>query len=82
MCLTNLKGLAQVVRALVLVAFPSSLRFESPLVQTILWDQPISEAGVLSNPCGGGHFTRVQGLLDKGGYMKWPYLEGVPCYQK
>ena len=35
MIIFNPKKLAQVVRALVLVAFPSSLRFKSPWVQTV-----------------------------------------------
>jgi hypothetical protein len=50
--ITNPKGLAQVVRALVLVLFLSGLRFKSPCVQSILWGQPAGEAGVLSDPCG------------------------------
>jgi hypothetical protein len=29
-----------------------------------------------------GHSTRVQGLPDKGGYMKWPCLGGVHCHKK
>ena len=65
MCLTNFKGLAQVVRALVLVVFPSSLRFESSLVQTVLWGQPIGEVGVLPDPCGGGTLHRFKVYLTR-----------------
>jgi len=59
--LFNPKGLAQVVRALVLVAFPLGLRFESPWVQTIHWDQPVGEVGVLPDLCRGGalHWSEV-----------------------
>jgi len=42
-----------VVKALVLVAFSSSLKFESPRVQTIHWGQPAHEAGILPDPCEG-----------------------------
>jgi hypothetical protein len=42
-----------VIRALVLVAFPSGLRFESSWPQTIPWGQSAGEAVVLPDPCGG-----------------------------
>jgi hypothetical protein len=57
-----------VVKPLVLVAFSSSLRFEFPWVQTILWVQPDPLGG------GGGHFTKVRGLPNMGKHMKWPCL--------
>jgi hypothetical protein len=41
--------MAQVVRALVLAAFLSGLRFES-----LFWGQPVGEVGVLPSPYGGG----------------------------
>jgi hypothetical protein len=58
--LINPKGLAQVVRALVLVAFPSSLRFESAWVQSIPWGQLAGKAGVLPDPCGGSALHRLE----------------------
>ena len=48
----NPTGLAQVVRALVLLAFPLDLRFEFPWVQTISWGQPTNEVKVLLDQCG------------------------------
>lgn len=48
------RGWLKVVRALVLVAFPLGLRFESPWVQTIPWDQSVDEVGVLPGLCRGG----------------------------
>jgi len=50
----NPKGLAQVVSVLVFVVVPWGLKFESPWVQTILWDQFTGEAVVLPDLCGGG----------------------------
>jgi len=43
-----------VIRALVLVAFPSGLRFEFLWVQIIPWGQSVGEIRVLFDPCGGG----------------------------
>jgi hypothetical protein len=65
----NPKGLAQVVRALVLVAFPSGLRFESPWVQTILWGQPGGKAWVLSDPCRGGALHRFEVYTTEEGFL-------------
>lgn len=72
----NPKELDQVVRALVLVAFPSGLRFEFPWAQTILWGQSVSEVRVLPVSCGGGSLhgsevhptgmgTRIDPVLDE-----------------
>jgi hypothetical protein len=67
-----------VVRVLVLVAFPSGLRLESPWVETIHWGQPASKATVLPIPCGWGAlygseiYSTVVGM--------WPCLGGVSCH--
>jgi hypothetical protein len=60
MCLANPNWLAQVVRALVLVAFPLGLRFESFLVQTIYWGQPAGKTGVSLDLYGGSVLHRSE----------------------
>jgi len=78
----NPKGLAQVVRTLVLMAFLLGLRFESPWVQTIPWGQPADEARVLPNSCEGDtlHGSEVYptGMDPRSG----PSLEGFLVIKK
>jgi hypothetical protein len=66
-----------VVGALVLVAFSSNLRFESPWVQTI--SLRLARRYLIRVERA---LCMVQGLPNRGGYMKLPYLGGVPCHKK
>jgi hypothetical protein len=68
----NSKGLAQVVRVLVLVlvASPSSLKFESHWVQAIPWDHARRRSQSLIRFVWKGCFAQVRNLPDKGEYTK------------
>jgi hypothetical protein len=68
-----------VVRALVLVAFLSDLRFKFPWVQTIFLGQPAGGAGVLPNSCVGGALHGSEVYPTK---VKWPYLGGFFVIKK
>jgi len=79
----NPKGLAQVLRALVLVAFSLGLRFESPWVQIIPWGWPYRRRRSITQSVWRGRYARVRGFIDRGaGYTKWLNLEGIPHYPK
>jgi hypothetical protein len=71
-----------VVRALVLVEFLSSLRFESPWVKTILWSQPAGEVKVLLDLSGGSVLHRSEVYLTCVGTQSSSALKGFPVIKK
>ena len=78
----NLKGLAQVVRTLVLVDFSPGLRFESPWMQTILWGQPTGKARVVPDPCLGSALHGLEVYLTWVGVRSDPILKGFLVIKK
>jgi len=71
-----------VERALDLVAFPSALRFESPLGANNSLGQPAGEVRVLPDPCGGSALHGSEVYLTGVGTRSDPALEGFLVIKK